>query len=60
MESAYTERLPDLVAACARKTQRLVAVLQAIGLLLGRDAGACVAQGLQQDLAAAKTGLTLP
>lgn len=43
----FTERLPDLVAAYARKTQRLVAVLQAIGLALGGQAGARLAARLQ-------------
>jgi transposase len=52
--------VPDLVAAHARKIQRLVAALQAIGRLLGGNAGARLAQGLQEDLAAVKAGLTLP
>jgi transposase len=36
----FTERLPELVAAYARKTQRLVAALQAIGVALSGQAGA--------------------
>jgi transposase len=36
----FTERLPALMAPYARKTQRLVATLQAIGLALGGQAGA--------------------
>ena len=36
----FTERLPDLVAAYARKTCRLVATLRAIGMALGGTAGA--------------------
>ena len=36
----FTERVPELVAAYARKTQRLVTVLQAIGMALGGQAGA--------------------
>jgi transposase len=36
----FTERLPDLVAPSARKTTRLIAVLRAIGLALGGQAGA--------------------
>jgi transposase len=35
----FTERVPELVAAYARKTHRLVTVLQAIGLALGGQAG---------------------
>jgi transposase len=42
----FTERLPELVAVYARKTQRLVAVLQAIGMALGGQAGARLAQRL--------------
>jgi transposase len=36
----FTERLPDFVAPSARKTTRLIAVLQAIGIALGGNAGA--------------------
>jgi transposase len=39
----FTERVPELVAAYARKTQRLITVLQAIGLALGGQAGARLA-----------------
>jgi len=35
----FTERVPKLVAAYARKTRRLVATLQAIGMALGGQAG---------------------
>jgi transposase len=43
----FTERLPDLVAAYARKTCRLVAALQAIGVALGGNAGARLAARLR-------------
>src|SRR5215470_17345402 len=43
----FTERLPDLVAAYARKSCRLVAVLQAIGAALGGNAGARLAARLR-------------
>src|SRR6266540_1585028 len=36
----FTERLPALVETDARKTSRLVSVLQAIGIALGGHAGA--------------------
>lgn len=36
----FTERVPELVAAYARKTHRLVTALQAIGVALGGQAGA--------------------
>jgi transposase len=36
----FTERLPNLVAPSARKTDRLITVLRAIGLALGGQAGA--------------------
>jgi transposase len=36
----FTARVPELVAAYARKTPRLVAALQAIGVALGGQAGA--------------------
>jgi transposase len=36
----FTERVPELAAAYARRTPRLVAALQAIGLALGGQAGA--------------------
>jgi transposase len=42
----FTERLPDLVSAYARKTCRLVAALQAIGVVLGGNAGARLAARL--------------
>jgi transposase len=42
----FTERLPELVAPYARKTQRLVAALQAIGMALGGQAGARLTQRL--------------
>jgi transposase len=43
----FTERLPDLVAPSARKTDRLIAVLRAIGLALGGQAGARLAAHLR-------------
>ena len=43
----FTERLPDLVATYARKTHRLVTVLQAIGVALGGQAGARLAARLR-------------
>src|SRR5262245_1520738 len=39
----FTERVPDLVASYARKTQRLLAALQAIGVALGGQACARLA-----------------
>jgi transposase len=42
----FTERLPELVAPSARKTTRLVAVLRAIGIALGGQAGARLAARL--------------
>jgi transposase len=36
----FTERVPALAAAYARRTQRLATVLQAIGVALGGQAGA--------------------
>jgi transposase len=42
----FTERVPELVAAYARKTPRLVAALQAIGLALGGQAGSRLARRL--------------
>jgi transposase len=42
----FTERVPELVAAYARKTQRLVTTLQAIGVALGGQAGARLTQCL--------------
>jgi transposase len=39
----FTERVPELVAPSARKTQRLVASLQALGVALGGQAGARLA-----------------
>jgi len=43
----FTERLPDLATPSARKTQRLIAALQAIGLALGGEAGARLAARLR-------------
>jgi transposase len=43
----FTERLPHLVAPSARKTTRLVTLLQAIGIALGGQAGARLAARLQ-------------
>ncbi len=43
----FTERLPELIAAYARKTCRLVAVLRAIGVALGGSAGARLAARLR-------------
>jgi transposase len=43
----FTERLPDLVATYARKTDRLTAALRAIGLALGGQAGARLAARLR-------------
>jgi transposase len=43
----FTERLPELVAAYARKTQRLMTVLRAIGVALGGNAGARLAARLR-------------
>jgi transposase len=43
----FTERVPDLVAAYARKTHRLITVLRAIGMALGGNAGARLAARLQ-------------
>jgi transposase len=40
MRRIFMERLPELVAAYARKTHRLVTALQAIGLALGGQVGA--------------------
>ena len=42
----FTERVPELVAAYARKTHRLIAALQAIGVALGGQAGARLSQRL--------------
>ena len=42
----FTERVPELVAAYARKTYRLIAALQAIGVALGGQAGARLAHRL--------------
>jgi transposase len=39
----FAERVPELVAAYARKTHRLVTALQAVGLALGGQAGARLA-----------------
>jgi transposase len=43
----FTERLPELVPAYARKTRRLITILQAIGMALGGNAGARLAGRLQ-------------
>jgi transposase len=43
----FTERLPDLVAPAARKTDRLTTVLRAIGVTLGGNAGARLAARLR-------------
>jgi transposase len=43
----FTERLPTLVAVSARRTCRLVAALQAIGIALGGHAGARLAAHLR-------------
>jgi transposase len=40
----FTERVPELVAAYARKTNRLITLLQAIGVALGGQAGARLIQ----------------
>jgi transposase len=42
----FTERLPDVVAASARNTSRVIAALRAIGLALGGNAGARLAARL--------------
>jgi transposase len=42
----FTERVPELVAAYARKTHRLITALQAIGVALGGQAGARLAHRL--------------
>jgi transposase len=49
----FTERLPELVAAYARNTGRLVTVLRAIGVALGGNAGARLAARLQVPTSAA-------
>jgi transposase len=43
----FTERLPELVAAYARKTRRLITVLRAVGMALGGNAGARLAARLR-------------
>jgi transposase len=43
----FTERLPDFVAPSARKTDRLITVLRAIGVALGGNAGARLAAHLR-------------
>jgi len=43
----FTERLPEFVAAYARKTRRLIPVLRAIGVALGGNAGARLAARLR-------------
>jgi hypothetical protein len=42
----FTERVPEPVAAYARKTQRLITALQAIGVALGGQVGARLAHRL--------------
>jgi transposase len=42
----FTERMPELVAPYARKTHRLIAALQAMGVALGGQAGARLAHRL--------------
>ena len=42
----FTERVPELVAAYAHKTQRLITALQAVGVALGGQAGARLAKRL--------------
>jgi transposase len=49
----FTERLPDLVAPSARKTMRLIAVLRAIGVALGGQAGVRLAARLWLSTSAA-------
>jgi transposase len=43
----FTERLPELMAAYARKTRRLMTVLRAIGVAFGGNAGARLAVRLR-------------
>jgi transposase len=43
----FTERLPELVAAYARKTRRLITILRTIGVALGGNAGARLAVRLR-------------
>ena len=43
----FTERVPDLVAAYGRKTDRLATALRAIGMALGGEAGARLAARLR-------------
>jgi transposase len=43
----FTERVPELVAPYARKTQRLIAALQALGVALGGQAGVRLAHRLR-------------
>ena len=49
----FTERPPELAATYARKTTRLVTVLQAIGIALGGSAGARLAARLRLPTSAA-------
>jgi transposase len=49
----FTERLPALVATDARKTHRVIMVLQAIGIALGGQAGARLAARLRLAVSAA-------
>jgi transposase len=42
----FTERVPEIVAPYARKTQRLIAALQALGVALGGQAGVRLAHRL--------------
>jgi hypothetical protein len=49
----FTERLPELIAPYARKTNRLVTALRAIGVALGGNAGARLAARLRPPASAA-------
>src|SRR5882724_10062523 len=46
-DTTFTERLPAFVAACARKTRRLVTALRAIGMAMGGQTGARLAARLR-------------
>src|SRR5262245_9466494 len=49
----FTERLPELVTAYARKTHRLITVLRAIGMAIGGQAGVRLATCLRVPTSAA-------
>jgi CRISPR/Cas system-associated protein Cas7 (RAMP superfamily) len=49
----FTERLREPVAPSARKTTRLIAVLRAIGLALGGQAGARLTARLRPSISSA-------